>query len=297
LYNIYVYLHRCKVGGCKWVRVCVLAHACDRVRALTMREYAACVRVRRAHFVSPSMEHARVILYRYMMHACIYIHARLATPTNGSPMRNRCGPAPHTCAHVLRPCARVCARAIGRPHIRADACERVPSAWTAVGSAHRRSTRRRRSTRTSARGTPLVSPRCTRYAPPFRPRRRATAGGTRSVGRRCRAGLCARRDRRCARVCAQTCGPANGWVPTCVGVAARSRDELYACVYMYVYICTYVYIIYLIYIYRHRVLVREMGMGVHAAALSSNAHVRAIARADDAAVAVTCARGYVLRDI
>jgi hypothetical protein len=61
LYNIYVYMHRCKVGACKWVRVCVLAHACDRVRALT--------------------------------------------PTSGSPMW-----APHTCAHVLRPCARACVR-------------------------------------------------------------------------------------------------------------------------------------------------------------------------------------------
>jgi hypothetical protein len=29
----------------------------------------------------------------------------------------------------------------------------------------------------------------------------------------------------------------------------------------------------------------------------SHAHVRAIARADDAAVAITCARGYVRRDI
>jgi hypothetical protein len=35
--NIYVYLHRCNVGACKWVRACDLAYACDRVRALTMR--------------------------------------------------------------------------------------------------------------------------------------------------------------------------------------------------------------------------------------------------------------------
>ena len=31
---------------------------------------------------------------------------------------------PHTCAHVLRPCARACA--IGRARIRADTCERLP---------------------------------------------------------------------------------------------------------------------------------------------------------------------------
>jgi hypothetical protein len=35
---------------------------------------------------------------------------------------------PHTRAHVLRPCVRVCACAIWRALIRADTCERVPSA-------------------------------------------------------------------------------------------------------------------------------------------------------------------------
>jgi hypothetical protein len=63
----------------------------------------------------------------------------------------------------------------------ADTCERVPSAWTLRGSARRRSTMRRRSTRTSARGTPRRSKRCSGYAPPFRPGRGATAGGTRRV--------------------------------------------------------------------------------------------------------------------
>ena len=38
-----------------------------------------------------------------------------------------------------------------------------------------------------------------------------------------------------------------------------------------------------------------MGMGVGMATPASLAHVRAIARADDAAVAITCARGYVRR--
>ncbi len=52
------------------------------------------------------------------MHACIYIHARLAPPTNGSPM-----PARRTHAPA---CARVCACAIGRARIRADTCERLP---------------------------------------------------------------------------------------------------------------------------------------------------------------------------
>jgi hypothetical protein len=33
----YVYIYRRKVRVCKWVRVYVLAYACDRVRARTMR--------------------------------------------------------------------------------------------------------------------------------------------------------------------------------------------------------------------------------------------------------------------
>ncbi len=39
VYNVYTYLYvyRCKVRVCKWVRACVPANACDRVRALTMR--------------------------------------------------------------------------------------------------------------------------------------------------------------------------------------------------------------------------------------------------------------------
>jgi hypothetical protein len=59
MYNIYVYIHRCKVRACKWVRVGVVAYACDRVRALTMHEYAGCVRVRRALFVRPSIDGTR----------------------------------------------------------------------------------------------------------------------------------------------------------------------------------------------------------------------------------------------
>ncbi len=39
-----------------------------------------------------------------------------------------------------------------------------------------------------------------------------------------------------ARGCAQTCEHAHARVLPCVGIAARSRDGLYVCVYMYVYI-------------------------------------------------------------
>ena len=181
------------MGTCE----CVLAYACDRVRALTMREYAACLRVRRALFVRPSIDGTRTgIVYRYMMHACIYIRARLATPMNGSPMRARRTHARTCCVRV---CARVCACAIGRPRIRADTCERLSSAWTAGGSARRRSTMRPRSTRTSARGTPPLSSRWVRYAPPFRPR-----GAPPQAGRARRVVDAARAvvrggDRRCTR--------------------------------------------------------------------------------------------------
>jgi hypothetical protein len=206
---MYTYFYRCKVRVCKWVRVRVLAHACDRVRALTMRECAACVRVRRALFVRPSIDGTRTgIVYRCTMHACLYIHARLATPMNGSPMRS----PPHTRALVLRPCARVCA--IGRPRIRAGTCERVPSAWTACGSARRRSRGRRRSTRTSAPGTPRPSPRWPGYAPPLRP----PAGRARPGGR-CGAGCCARRHRRKARA------------GVCADVYARARSCVHECRY------------------------------------------------------------------
>jgi hypothetical protein len=46
-----------------------------------------------------------------------------------------------------------------------------------------------------------------------------------------------------ARVCAQTCGHAHARVCPCVGIAARSRGGLYACVYMHVHICICIYII------------------------------------------------------
>jgi hypothetical protein len=40
------------------------------------------------------------IAYSYMMHACIYIHVRLATSTNGSPRRARRTHAPMCCVRA-----------------------------------------------------------------------------------------------------------------------------------------------------------------------------------------------------
>ncbi len=56
------------------------------------------------------MEHAQV--YTICVHlACIYIHVRLATPMNGSPMR----PATHTRPRAASLCARVCTCCVRAP--------------------------------------------------------------------------------------------------------------------------------------------------------------------------------------
>jgi hypothetical protein len=191
-------MYQRKVRVCKWVRVCVLACSCDRVRALTMRLCAACVRVRRALFVRPSIDGTRTgIVCRYMMHACSCIHAASYTDERIADA----GP-PHTRAHVLRLCARAFAR--------------VRLGATAGGSARRRSNRHQRLTRTSHRGTPRVSPRWTGYAPPFRlraarHRRRDALGGVVGAARAVVRGGAA--DAR-ARVCAQPF-----WARACAGVS------------------------------------------------------------------------------
>ncbi len=155
------------------------------------------------------------------MHACIYIHARLATQSNGSPMRARCTHAPTCC---VRARARACV--IGRTRIRADTCERLPSASNAGGFARRRSTRRRHSTPTSARGTPPRSPRCPRYAPPLRPGRRWPL---------CAAGPSMRAR---ARVRSRV-GTRMRGVSVSVGIAARTKDRIYDCLYTYIHTCMY----------------------------------------------------------
>jgi hypothetical protein len=92
-----------------------------------------------------------------------------------------------------------------------------------------------------------------------------------------------------ASVCAQTCGHAHARVCTCVGIAARSKDGIHACVYMYAYICV-------LYSLCVCTCARD-GYGCACGGTNCNAHVRAIARAEDAAVAITCARGYVRQHV
>ncbi len=150
---------------------------------------------------------------------CIYIHARLATPMNGSPMRAHRMHAPTCCARArARVRVRLGAHASAPTHASAFRRRRPHSA-----SARRRSVVRLRLTLTSARGTPRGSPRCTWYSPPSRLRRRATSGGSHSAGRRCGAGpLCAAAPPRRARVCVHTCGHACARVCSCDRVRSRA---------------------------------------------------------------------------
>ncbi len=55
--------------------------------------------------------------------ACMYLYPCASSYTD---KRIADASPPHTRARVLRPCARVCACAIGRTRIRADTCERLP---------------------------------------------------------------------------------------------------------------------------------------------------------------------------
>jgi hypothetical protein len=123
---------------------------------------------------------------------------------------------PHMRAHV-------CAR------IRAQTCEPFPLAWTtACDSARRRSPRLRRSTETSARGTPLASPLCPGYAPLFG-RRRATAADALGRSSMRRGGTADAR--------AHTYRHSLGRVSTCVCMAARRR-RWNICMQIYPYIST-----------------------------------------------------------
>jgi hypothetical protein len=87
----------------------------------------------------------RGIVYVHLMHACIYIYARLATPTNGSPMRARRTP---TCCVRPRARVRVCDWACMYPrrHMRAPFRRRGPRvarlAGVRVGSSVQREHRR-----------------------------------------------------------------------------------------------------------------------------------------------------------
>jgi hypothetical protein len=158
------------------MRACMLCdHRCtdvwSRASGDGTAQHGMCASATLSLSEAKSMEHAHTFgIYRHNKCACLYpfcIHARSYMEdrtTDACAHRRR--------AHVLRwgECVRACALGcgFGCPHIRAEPCELFPSAWTACGSPRRRSTARR-STRTSARGTPHRCRTCTRYVPPAGP--------------------------------------------------------------------------------------------------------------------------------
>jgi hypothetical protein len=118
-------------------------------------------------------------------------------------------------------------------------CEPLPvGVDRVVTSAHRRSTRRRRSTPTSARGTPRASPRCSRYAP--LPARRRALWRTRSARASMRRGrLCAAAPPMRARVRTRAGTRLRG--ATGVGTAARRGRSTHASEYIYLFVCVCVF--------------------------------------------------------
>jgi hypothetical protein len=145
--------------------------------------------------------------YSICVHKCMHVSISMRVWLSRRTDR-RCGPAAHAPTCCVRARARVCVCGWVPTHPRRTVRARSVGGLPRVTSARRRSTRRTGSTRTLARGTPRVSPTCPRYAPPFRPGRRATAGRTHSAGvsgssmRRgpsCAAGPPMRRGRVCVR--------------------------------------------------------------------------------------------------
>jgi hypothetical protein len=185
---IYIYLHRCKVGACEWVRVRVLAYACDRVRALPMRSYAACVRVR-------------------------YTDERIADA----------GP-PHTRARLLRPCARARVRVRLGAHASAPTHASAFRRWLGAQAFQQASAFNANiGAWNTARVLTLEGVCAAVSAAAARHRRRHALGGSSMR----RGPLCAAAPPMRARVCAQTCGHSHARMSPCVGIAARSKDGMY----------------------------------------------------------------------
>ncbi len=130
MYNIYVYIHRCQVRVCELgTRVCSCVCVRSRSGADDARISGMCASAARS---------LRKAIHRWNTHIhsiCVHNACMCLHPCAASCPDERIADAgpPHTRAHVLRLCARVCACAIGRPRIRADTCARLPSAWTAGG--------------------------------------------------------------------------------------------------------------------------------------------------------------------
>ena len=180
-------------------------------------------------------------------------------------------------------CARVCARAIGRTRIRADTCERLPvgvdrgwfGAQAFLGASMFNANIGAWDT---ARVTSLQEV-CAAFSARAARHRRRDALGRSSVRR---GPFCAAAPPMRARVC--LC--ADVWARACAGahvrtrIAARTIAGIHVCIYVYVFMC-----VYYAYLYRYMCTCVRDGYGRACGCTACDAHVRAIARADDAAVA------------
>jgi hypothetical protein len=198
---------------------------------------------------------------------------------------------PHTRAHVLRPCARACLRVrmcahASAPKHASPSCRRRPRVARLAGlhggvGVQRRHRRvEHRVCHHVVRGMRRLSGRAARHY------------GQDALGRvvdAARAVVRGGTAEACARVCAQTFGPSDARASTCVGTAALTKDGVHICMYGYMHpsnLCVHYKYIY----YRYMCTCVRDGYGRACGCTAYTAHVRAIARADDAAVAITCAR-------
>jgi hypothetical protein len=145
---------------------------------------------------------------------------------------------PHTPADVLRQCARLCACDLAprhpRRHMRAPSVgvDRVRFGSQAFNSASAF------NANIGAWNTARVIDLRNVCAALVGPERRATAGGTRSAGRRCGSRRRAWRDRRCARACLRRrAGTRMRGRPRVQALLrVRKKDSMYVCICMDIYI-------------------------------------------------------------
>jgi hypothetical protein len=207
--------------------------ACDRVRsragaddALIRCKCATATRSLRKAIGGTRTCLVYSLVYRYMIHARIFIPARPATQMNGSAMRAR---RTHTLACCVRACAcvrvRLGARASAPTHA-SGSRRRGPRAARLAG-VHFGVGFQREHRRVEHRACHLVVRGMRR---PFRPGRRRHRGGTRSAGSSMPRGpLCPVAPPERARACARTCGHAHARASPCVGIAARTEDGVSVC--------------------------------------------------------------------
>jgi hypothetical protein len=179
------------------------------------------------------------------MHACIYIHARLATRTSGSPMRaHRTHARPRAASVRARVCACDWAPTHPRQHVRAPSVG-MDRGWLGAQTFQMASAFNANIGAWNTAALTVMSYVCAAFpARAARYRRRDALGGS-SIRRR---PVCAAAPPMRAHVFAQSCGHAHAWVPTFAGTAARTKDGCFVCMDVRPYISMHALYIHL-YIY------------------------------------------------